>query len=1082
VQLVNQIYQTNEQFSDPIDGAVYIPDTKVRFEIDTIYYYNKSILVNSSYEYSITNYFNSPNLFKERKKIFACHLTPQLHPDNASGSSFNDSGLEQIVEFKQQPDSVNILCLAQNIAHEFAHNFKLKHTYSSRSPEDTLINGIDFLWDIFGNQTQSWCNSPQGYVCLHDAGWTIDPFLPDSINTATNNIMSGTNSKFHFSALQMGRIHRSLSTANIRNFAYGYSDIPYIVSDIKTIDFTRKFYQNVIIENGGCLTLKCTTEFVPEASIIVKPGGKLIIDGGKITKSFNCNYWQGIIVEGTPSETQMGVTPNQGIVILNGAIIENAICGVKVGDQLDPSKNGGIVYAYNTDFKNCKNAILFAPYKNMNGSLELANSSKFTDCEFIVDNAFDNTGLTFDSHVELLGVNGITFTGCRFTNSRTNYNPPAHRYASTGISAFNSGFTVQPKCLSNLITGEVCDLNDLDIESIFTGLDYGIVAQGSDDFHKVSVLSTKFISNDYGIYLSGVNNAKILNNSFTIAKNNNNLASSPVGLYILGGSGFRIEENEFLNNSFSSLDKIGIQVKNTGKENNQIYKNQFVNLTYGQIFEGINYSTRNPSEGLVSLCNENQNNVKDDFWVREINGFDFNGINQHQGVMLNTGSMMQIVSCAGNTFSTSPFYQYQNDGNYIYYLQDPNYSSQILSIYSSNIDVINAPENSCPSKINALNIQTIESELTNITLNYANLKYNYNELIDAGNTEELLQLIQGEWSEDVWKLRTELLGESPYLSQEAIESVAMENFLPPALLLEICIANPDATKDQGFLDLLRYEIPTPLPEFMIDLIIASWDERTLRTEMEEQLAAFKTYKDEYHNYKTEFLLSDTIYNYSDIINHLGSRGSYSDYFSLSEIALNQEDFIQTNLYLDILEYNTEKLSSEEVAEISSFRDYIAIRESILLDSTTIYNLDSTQIATLEAYASSNNYRGAVLARNILCFLYDICIDDVPAPPKMVRVGSNTNSNKNTTPYIASVKVLPNPANTYASFIWDMKSYNQPAILQIFDQSGKEMVSKPIENQQGQWIWDLRDIPSGVYVFTLKSDQLVLFSGKVIVNK
>jgi hypothetical protein len=118
----------------------------------------------------------------------------------------------------------------------------------------------------------------------------------------------------------------------------------------------------------------------------------------------------------------------------------------------------------------------------------------------------------------------------------------------------------------------------------------------------------------------------------------------------------------------------------------------------------------------------------------------------------------------------------------------------------------------------------------------------------------------------------------------------------------------------------------------------------------------------------------------------------------------------------------------------------------------------------------------------LCFLYDICIDDVPAPPKMVRVGSNTNSNKNTTPYIASVKVLPNPANTYASFIWDMKSYNQPAILQIFDQSGKEMVSKPIENQQGQWIWDLRNISSGVYVFTLKSDQLVLFSGKVIVNK
>jgi hypothetical protein len=1083
VNLVNWIYLTNEQFSDPIEGAIFIPDTKVRFEIDTVYYYNCSnVIYDSSNNYSILFYFNNPNIFLERKKIFACHLTPQIKSNGAAGSSIYGSGLEQIIEFNQQPDSVNLWCLAQNIAHEFGHNFNLRHTYYVEPIEFNNITDPDFLWDIFGNQTQSWCMNSQGVVCMHDAGWTIDPFLPDSINTATNNIMGGTNSKFHFSALQIGRIHRSLSTANIRNFAYGYSDIPYIVSGTKTIDFTRKFYQNVIIENGGCLTLKCTTELVPEASIIVKPGGKLIIDGGKITKSFNCNYWQGIIVEGNENQTQMGVTPNQGIVILNGATIENAICGVKVGDPLDPSKNGGIVYAYNTDFKNCKNAVSFAPYKNMNNNLEFANRSKFTDCDFIIDNDFDNTGLTFNSHVQLLGVNGITFTGCRFTNSRTTFNPPAYRYASSGISAFNSGFKVQPKCLSNLIPGEICTQNDIDIESIFTGLDYGIVAQGCDNFYKISVLSTKFISNDYGIYLSGVNNAKILNNSFTIAKNNNNLAFSPVGLFILGGSGFRIEENEFLNNSFSSLDKIGIRVKNTGKENNQIYKNLFVNLTYGQIFDGINYSTRNPSEGLVSLCNENQNNVNNDFWVRKINGFDFNGINQHQGVLLNTGSMMQIVSCAGNTFSTSPLYQYQNDGNYLYYLQDPNYPSQILSIYSSNIDVINAPENPCPSKINALNIQTIETELSNITLNYANLKYNYNELIDAGNTEELLLLIQGEWSDDVWELRTELLGKSPYLSQEVLNSIAFKNSLPPALFLEICLANPDATKSEEFLEKLSCCIPNPLPEYMINLIRASWNQKTLRTELEEELSAFKTYRDEYQNYKTEILLSDTIYNYTDIINHLESRGSYSDYLSMAEIAINQDDFMQANLYLDILEYYPEKLSSEEIAEISSFRDYFAIRESIFLDSTTIYNLDSTQIATLEAYASSNNYRGAILARNILCFLYNICIEDVPAPPKILRVGSNTNSNKNSTPYIASVKVMPNPANSYASFIWDMKSYTKPANLFIYDQNGKEVLSKQIETQQGQWIWDLRNISSGVYVFTLKSDQLVLFSGKVIVNK
>jgi hypothetical protein len=346
----------------------------------------------------------------------------------------------------------------------------------------------------------------------------------------------------------------------------------------------------------------------------------------------------------------------------------------------------------------------------------------------------------------------------------------------------------------------------------------------------------------------------------------------------------------------------------------------------------------------------------------------------------------------------------------------------------------------------------------------------------------MLQLIQGEWSDDIWNLRVELLGQSPYLSQDAILMVAMENLLPPALLLEVCIANPDATRSEEFLDQLRYKIPTPLPEYMINMIRASWENKTLRTEMEKQLSAFKTYRDEYHNYKTEILLSDTIYNYNNIIDHLESRGSYGDYLSMAEIAISQNNFTQADIYLDILENSTEQLDGEEVKEVASFREYISIRESIALNNKTIYNLDSSQIATLETYAYSNNYRGAILARNILCALYDICIDDIPAPPRSLRVGSNEGNNHNNIPFIASVKVMPNPASEYAAFIWDMKSFDKSSVLYIYDQNGKIIVTQPIHTQQGEWVWNVKNIPDGVYVYTFKSDQLVLFSGKLIISK
>ncbi len=855
------------------------------------------------------------------------------------------------------------------------------------------------------------------------------------------------------------------------------------INNDQTWYYSNRLLPSILkIHTNATLTIKGSIFCTENAKIIVEPGGKLIIDGGTIKNYCSTKPWQGIEVKGNSLFSQNAT--NQGIVILNGAVIENAVCGIKVGDQSDLSKNGGIVYATNTTFKNCKNAVLFAPYKNMNNNVEFANRSKFTECNFLVNNDFYTSGMFFDSHAKLLGVNGISFTGCSFINTQTNLNPSVRRYASSGISAINSGFSVQPKCFSNVASGEVCAIPYVDVPSVFSGLDYGIVIQDAGTMNQVKISSTQFSNNYFGVYVSGLDNVKLLNNDFTVGKSSPNFISNPCGVYFKNASNFRIEENRFSKYSNFQGLPFGLQIKSSGIDNNVVYKNQFFDLEIAQNFVGANYWRPLPHEGLKSLCNEHESINKYDIYVTKDPNSRVNGINMYQNMTYNLNGIDQTVA-AGNKFTPDQTVdlQYNNDANFLFYYYNQNNPIEILTDYSTTtIHPDIAPENPCFSKLFGFYPSTINAQLSNITYNYGNLKYNYNQLIDAGNTHDLIDLIQGEWSEDVWELRTELLGQSPYLSQEALYSVALKNLLPPALFLEICLANPDATKSEEFLEKLRTVIPNPLPEYMINLIRASWNQKTLRTELEEELSAFKTYRDEYQNYKTEILFSDTIYNYTDIINHLGSRGSYSDYFSLAEIALSQDNYEQANLYLDIFENNNGKLSEEEAAEIASFRDYISIRETIFLDSTNIYNLDSVQIAALEIYASSNNYRGAILARNILCFLYHICIDDVPAPPKMLRVGSTSNSGKNDTPYIASVKVLPNPANTYVSFIWDMKSYNQPAILYIYDQTGKTVMTKEIENPQGQWIWDLKNTPSGVYVYTLKSDQLILFSGKVIVNK
>jgi hypothetical protein len=64
----------------------------------------------------------------------------------------------------------------------------------------------------------------------------------------------------------------------------------------------------------------------------------------------------------------------------------------------------------------------------------------------------------------------------------------------------------------------------------------------------------------------------------------------------------------------------------------------------------------------------------------------------------------------------------------------------------------------------------------------------------------------------------------------------------------------------------------------------------------------------------------------------------------------------------------------------------------------------------------------------------------------------------------------------------MKSFDKSSVLYIYDQNGKIIVTQPIHTQQGEWIWNVKNIPDGVYVYTFKSDQLVLFSGKLIISK
>jgi hypothetical protein len=177
------------------------------------------------------------------------------------------------------------------------------------------------------------------------------------------------------------------------------------------------------IKNGATLTIKSVVYCSPSAKIIVQPGGKLIIDGGILTSACNDELWQGIEVWGNSNLSQ--TSANQGFVELkNNAIIENAVCGIRVGNKQILTAfdlDGGIVKANNVRFINNQQAVFFAPYVSKmdnTGKYFYSNASRFENCTFALSNAAYFTQAS-NSQVELQGVKGVSFTNCIFADYRT---------------------------------------------------------------------------------------------------------------------------------------------------------------------------------------------------------------------------------------------------------------------------------------------------------------------------------------------------------------------------------------------------------------------------------------------------------------------------------------------------------------------------------------------------------------------------------------------------------------------------------------------------------------------------------------
>ncbi len=443
-----------------------------------------------------------------------------------------------------------------------------------------------------------------------------------------------------------------------------------LISSNNTWTGNKQIISDLIIDSLATLTITDTLFVANSARIVVRPGGKLVLDGGTLTSACGDVMWQGIEVVGDRTKRQLAIYQGK-VELRNGATIENAHCGIRTGLGNDNwHTTGGIIVADSAFFINNRRAVAFMSYTNHSLTGVITdNVSHFTNCEFIVDNnnLFAQNNCGFIDHVTMWQVRGVKFKGCRFSNTTTANAIGDRRHA---IYTEDAGFEVTTYCRDQYYSGCECPENK-SVYCEFSGFTTAIEANTTGDQHVVWVNRANFRDNETGIKINGNHFATVIRNDFDLQASSTNMYNA--GLCLNNCSGYQVEGNRFHRASgHYNYSSMGIGVQNSGVTDNSIYRNVFDNLSYGIYVTGTN---GNATGGLQMLCGDFSGN-----------GTDIYLATSHTMVSSLQGSLQLS---AGNTFSKAKNYNIQNmsDQSLVYfYTGTPSSSNPYYpSLRTSNV-------------------------------------------------------------------------------------------------------------------------------------------------------------------------------------------------------------------------------------------------------------------------------------------------------------------------------------------------------------------------------------------------------------
>ncbi|MFH2142066.1 MAG: M43 family zinc metalloprotease [Bacteroidota bacterium] len=870
-----------------------------------------------------------------------------------------------------------------------------------------------------------------------------------SVTVTDDNGCTATNS------LYMDMDPTLFNTMNLPNFS----------SPPATVTWTGqnyKFNHNIVIPENCTLEILGSSiiEFTQNHGITVQPGGDLIVDNSTVTNYQPCDQmWKGLAITDQFSSSY----GDAKIIIRNNSTVSNALIGINCmgGPDLDIA---------NSSFINNQTGIKISAWWYYDCDDIIIDRNQFT-YNYSIYGLFDKYPNT---HIALRDARRLKLRGNDFEYQISSFGVNLYGdKRGKGIYASNSSFEVTEYCTwaSPLIP---CPNPD---RSNFDNLYYGIDARSNSYGTTVKLENCWFKNYGYiGANLKTYSAPVIITNKFY----DTDIFTKSTGLYLQNCGAYHVE-----NNTFDNIC-IGMLINNSHTIPNKVYRNHFSNMHNG--FQSLyNNSDATGDQGLFIQCNDYESNNTYNYIrsgnVKKQQGFDhptnnlldISAANQFDAVYLDNPVIDEAAFKTYDSFYSFDYnYYYNKDDDHITDIRDhvsAFHPALQGNVFPQEIDYILDPSEACPSELPYLTAIEAEEELTLRSVEINDLNNILDNLIDGGNTAELLNKVGSIQPNKFNKVCNELLELSPYLS-DTVLTAFMQTSVNGHVVAKtnVLLANsPLPPNARNELDNML--LPPPFKQ----LIEAEQQGTNAVIQKQEEISQLVFDREMVLNSVMRYGLgNDSVPEIIDsLITILENEQRYEAKYTLIPILINLGRYTDAEYQISELEYKASTLSAELQQEIAEYIDLqeILLEIDTIADTSMVNTIISNNLVFLENIAYNPKSLVCGQAQTLLEMAGLAVFEPEMYLPedenKAMKVTNSENHNITTeVDFNDCIEVYPNPASDELWIEYIIFNDNTANRLEIFSLDGKSVLKQEIKNTYGIEQVNVSGLSDGNYILKL----------------